>query len=120
MARTPTFLQPGQSPAPRRALAGSTPWNSTHRSTGSARRPTLLTGTRSPPATSGSTSWTAPNIGTAAGSACPYTAGGTNCKIYQVDADAHFLPGDEEYQWLAADLQAHPGGIKLAFFHFPL
>jgi len=65
-------------------------------------------------------SWTDANIGTAVGSACPYTAGGTNCKIYQVDADAHFLPGDEEYQWLAADLQAHPGGIKLAFFHFPL
>jgi hypothetical protein len=42
-------------------------------------------------------SWTDANVGTAAGSACPYTAGGTNCKIYQVDADAHFLPGDEEY-----------------------
>ena len=58
--------------------------------------------------------------GTAAGSACPYTAGSTNCKMYQVDADAHFLPGDEEYQWLVSDLHAHPGGIKLAFFHFPL
>jgi Calcineurin-like phosphoesterase/Fibronectin type III domain len=65
-------------------------------------------------------SWTDANVGTAAGSACPYTPGSTNCKIYQVDADAHFLPGDEEYQWLASDLQAHPGGIKLAFFHFPL
>jgi hypothetical protein len=65
-------------------------------------------------------SWTDANTGTAAGSACPYTAGTTNCKIYQLDADAHFLPGDEEYQWLANDLQAHPGGIKLAFFHFPL
>jgi hypothetical protein len=65
-------------------------------------------------------SWTDANVGTAAGSACPYTAGTTNCKMYQVDADAHFLPGDEEYQWLVNDLQAHPGGIKLAFFHFPL
>jgi len=65
-------------------------------------------------------SWTDANLGTAAGSACPYTAGTTNCKTYQVDADAHFLPGDEEYQWLANDLGAHPGGIKLAFFHFPL
>jgi Fibronectin type III domain/Calcineurin-like phosphoesterase len=65
-------------------------------------------------------SWADSNVGTAAGSACPYTAGSTNCKIYQVDADAHFTPGDEEYQWLASDLQAHPGGIKLAFFHFPL
>jgi hypothetical protein len=65
-------------------------------------------------------SWTDANVGTAAGSACPYTAGTTNCKMYQVDADAHFLPGDEEYQWLVSDLQAHPGGVKLAFFHFPL
>jgi hypothetical protein len=65
-------------------------------------------------------SWADGNVGTAAGSACPYTAGSTNCKTYQVDADAHFVPGDEEYQWLASDLQAHPGGIKLAFFHFPL
>jgi hypothetical protein len=65
-------------------------------------------------------SWADGNVGTAAGSACPYTAGSTNCKTYQVDADSHFTPGDEEYQWLASDLQAHPGGIKLAFFHFPL
>jgi hypothetical protein len=65
-------------------------------------------------------SWTDANVGTAAGSACPYTAGATNCKMYQVDADAHFLPGDREYRWLVSDLQAHPGGIKLAFFHFPL
>jgi hypothetical protein len=65
-------------------------------------------------------SWSDANVGTAAGSSCPYTAGTTNCKIYQVDADAHFLSGDEEYNWLVKDLQAHPGGIKLAFFHFPL
>ncbi|MGH3671301.1 MAG: fibronectin type III domain-containing protein [Pseudonocardiaceae bacterium] len=65
-------------------------------------------------------SWTDANVGTAAGSACPYTAGTNNCKTYQVDADTHFLPGDEEYQWLVSDLHAHPGGIKLAFFHFPL
>jgi hypothetical protein len=65
-------------------------------------------------------SWTDANMGTAAGSACPYTAGTNNCKTYQVDADTHFLPGDEEYQWLVSDLHAHPGGIKLAFFHFPL
>ena len=65
-------------------------------------------------------SWTDANVGTAAGSACPYTADTTNCKMYQVNADAHFLPGDKEYQWLVSDLQSHPGGIKLAFFHFPL
>ncbi len=65
-------------------------------------------------------SWSDANVGTAGGAACPYTAGSMNCKTYQVDADAHFLPGDEEYQWLVSDLQTHPGGIKLAFFHFPL
>ncbi len=65
-------------------------------------------------------SWTDANVGTAAGSACPDTAGTTSCKTYQVDADAHFTPSSTEYRWLANDLTAHPGGIKLAFFHFPL
>jgi hypothetical protein len=65
-------------------------------------------------------SWTDANVGTATGLDCPYTAGSMNCKIYQVDAEEHFLPADAEYQWLVNDLQAHPGGIKLAFFHFPL
>jgi hypothetical protein len=65
-------------------------------------------------------SWTDANVGTASGSACPDTSGTINCMMYQVDADAHFLPGDAEYQWLGNDLRAHPGGIKLAFFHFPL
>jgi Calcineurin-like phosphoesterase len=65
-------------------------------------------------------SWSDANVGTATGAACPYSAGSTNCKTYQVDADAHFLQSDPEYQWLANDLHAHPGGIKLAFFHYPL
>jgi Fibronectin type III domain/Calcineurin-like phosphoesterase len=65
-------------------------------------------------------SWADPNVGTAAGTACPHTAGTTNCKTYQVDADAHFMPTSPEYEWLVSDLQAHPGGIKFAFFHFPL
>ena len=65
-------------------------------------------------------SWTEANVGTAAGSACPYTAGTSTCKAYQVDADAHFQASSPEYQWLLGDLQAHPGGIKLAFFHYPL
>jgi hypothetical protein len=65
-------------------------------------------------------SWTEANVGTASGTACPYTAGTATCKAYQVDADAHFQPSAAEYQWLVNDLQAHPGGIKLAFFHYPL
>jgi len=65
-------------------------------------------------------SWTEANVGMAGGTACPYTAGTATCKAYQVDADAHFQPTSAEYQWLVNDLQTHPGGIKLAFFHYPL
>ncbi len=65
-------------------------------------------------------SWTEANVGTAGGTACPYTPGTSTCKAYQVDADAHFQPTSAEYQWLRNDLQTHQGGIKLAFFHYPL
>src|SRR2546425_848919 len=50
----------------------------------------------------------------------PDTVGAATSKAYQVDADAHFQPTSAEYQWLVNDLQTHPGGIKLAFFHYPL
>ena len=60
-------------------------------------------------------SWGNSNVGTATGGAC-----GSHCEIYQVDHDAHWTTSSAEYQWLAADLAAHPGGVKLAFFHFPL
>src|SRR5690242_16998913 len=40
--------------------------------------------------------------------------------MYQMDRDAHWTASSAEYQWLKADLAAHPGGVKLAFFHFPL
>jgi hypothetical protein len=40
--------------------------------------------------------------------------------IYQVDHDAHWKTSSAEYKWLAQDLAAHPGGLKFAFFHFPL
>jgi hypothetical protein len=40
--------------------------------------------------------------------------------VYQVDNDEHWTPSSPEYQWLAADLASHPGGVKLAVFHFPL
>jgi Fibronectin type III domain len=37
-----------------------------------------------------------------------------------VDYDEHWTPSSPEYQWLAADLNSHPGGVKMAVFHFPL
>ncbi|MDA8262748.1 MAG: fibronectin type III domain-containing protein [Actinomycetota bacterium] len=60
-------------------------------------------------------SWGNTNVGTASGGTC-----GSNCAIYQLDHDAHWTVTSAEYQWLARDLAAHPGGLKFAFFHFPL
>ena len=40
--------------------------------------------------------------------------------VYQDDHDAHWTPGSPEYQWLQADLQAHPNALKFAFWHYPL
>jgi len=40
--------------------------------------------------------------------------------IYKNDYDNHWTPSSAEYQWLQQDLAAHPGGLKFAFFHFPL
>jgi chitodextrinase len=57
------------------------------------------------------------NVGTATGGSCGTVP---SCKLYQVDHDAHWTVSSAEYQWLAADLTAHPGGLKFAFFHFPL
>jgi hypothetical protein len=39
---------------------------------------------------------------------------------YQNDYDNHWTPSSPEYQWLEADLAAHPGAVKLAFWHYPL
>jgi fibronectin type III domain protein/calcineurin-like phosphoesterase family protein len=44
--------------------------------------------------------------------------GGTSTP-YGQDYANHFSPGDPEYQWLLADLQAHPGVMKFAFMHYP-
>ena len=60
-------------------------------------------------------SWGNSNTGNATGGAC-----GAKCAMYQVDYDAHWTPASAEYQWLRRDLAAHPGGLKFAFFHFPL
>ena len=40
--------------------------------------------------------------------------------LYQVDHDEHWTTSSPEYKWLAADLASHPGGVKMAVFHFPL
>ena len=39
---------------------------------------------------------------------------------YKNDYDNHWTPSSAEYQWLQNDLEAHPGGVKFAFWHYPL
>jgi hypothetical protein len=46
------------------------------------------------------------------------TNGGTSTP-YGQDYANHFSPTSAEYQWLLADLQAHPGVMKFAFMHYP-
>src|SRR6266566_3406289 len=46
------------------------------------------------------------------------TNGGTSTP-YGQDYANHFSPGSPEYQWLLADLQAHPGVTKFVFIHYP-
>jgi hypothetical protein len=60
---------------------------------------------------------TAAPLGTTTGSRC---ATPSYCRGYQADADEHWQTTSPEYKWLASDLAAHPGGIKLAVFHYPL
>ena len=59
--------------------------------------------------------WSNSNVGLYTGGAC-----GSHCPIYEVDAAAHWSTSSAQYQWLAADLAAHPGERKMAFFHFPM
>ena len=40
--------------------------------------------------------------------------------VYQNDHDAHWKTSSAEYQWLKADLEAHPNALKFAFWHYPL
>lgn len=42
--------------------------------------------------------------------------------IYSNDYAAHWAPSAQfnEYNWLAGDLAAHPGGVKFAIMHFPM
>ena len=39
---------------------------------------------------------------------------------YQVDYDYHWAAGTPQYEWLKADLAAHPSVLKFAFWHFPV
>ncbi len=39
---------------------------------------------------------------------------------YGDDYASHWTPSSAEYQWLQADLAAHPSEVKFAFFHYPL
>jgi hypothetical protein len=59
--------------------------------------------------------WGDLNQGSATGGSC-----GIPCTGYQVDHAVHWTRSSPEYKWLAKDLAAHPGGLKFAFFHFPL
>ena len=52
------------------------------------------------------TSWDETNVGTAS--------------EYQMDYDYHWAPGTPQWEWLKADLAAHPSVLKFAFFHYPL
>jgi calcineurin-like phosphoesterase family protein/fibronectin type III domain protein len=52
------------------------------------------------------TAWSDSNIGTAT--------------AYKNDYDYHWVPGTAQYQWLVADLAAHPSVLKFAIFHYPL
>ena len=40
--------------------------------------------------------------------------------LFSDDWAAHWTTSDAEYQWLAGDLGAHPGGLKIAVMHFPM
>ncbi len=39
---------------------------------------------------------------------------------YQMDYDYHLAPGTPQYEWLKADLAAHPSVLKFAFWHYPV
>jgi hypothetical protein len=40
--------------------------------------------------------------------------------LYSDDNAAHWQPSSPEYQWLASDLAAHRGGLKIAVMHLPM
>lgn len=52
------------------------------------------------------TAWQESNVGTSS--------------EYEMDYEYHWAPGTDQYEWLAADLAAHPSVLKFAFLHYPL
>jgi hypothetical protein len=50
--------------------------------------------------------WANSNVGTAS--------------VYKNDFDNHWQASSPEYQWLQADLAAHPGEVKIAAHHLPM
>lgn len=58
------------------------------------------------------------STGTATGSLCGSDA--SHCTGYEADAAEHWQTSSTEYQWLQKDLAAHPGGVKMAVFHYPV
>jgi chitodextrinase len=63
--------------------------------------------------------WSDTNTGSADGTLCSAQFAGATCPDYQAEQDAHWKPGNAEYEWLKTDLATH-SGLKLAFFHYPL
>jgi Purple acid Phosphatase, N-terminal domain/Calcineurin-like phosphoesterase/Fibronectin type III domain len=61
-------------------------------------------------------------LGTTTGGLCgsPGTTQAIYCEPYQADTDVHWQTSSPEYQWLQRDLAEHPGGVKLAVWHYPL
>ncbi len=57
------------------------------------------------------------NQGNSTGSLCPGNT--SNCQQYEMDYNEHWQTSSAEYQWLSHDLASHPGGVKLAVFHYP-
>ena len=73
-------------------------------------------------ATNYASSWYAFDAGPARFYVLTSAWGDTNpgtASVYANDYAAHFTPGTPEYQWLLADLQSHPSGLKFAFSHYP-
>ena len=52
------------------------------------------------------TAWADSNVGTTT--------------AYKNDYDYHWAPGTPQWEWLKADLTAHPSILKFAIFHYPL
>ena len=106
-ARRPEELAAGSSPS--RARAAATRTTSTAAST--ARRPptTRAPGTPSMPGPRGST--------------CSRRPGATPTRARRASMPMTTRrtsrPGRPSIQWLLADLQAHPSGLKFAFSHYP-